>query len=368
MSKKIIIDARIRRASSGRYTDRLLEHLQKIDSDNKYIVLLEPSDDWQPTNKNFKPTACKYNKFSLNPLQQISFARFIYKLDPLFVHFTMSGHQPLFYFGRQITTTHDLTMYKFARAGRLPKWLHYLRMLGYRLLMWHAHRMADKIIVPTEYVRDAVAKYHLFTNRKIVVTYEASEPVLPGKAVEPENMPEEYLLYVGSCFPHKNTRRLVQSLDIIREKHPRTRLVHAGKLDLYAKRLRRWVKAQGKGDRVIFAGFVDDAQLKWLYEHAAAYVFPSLSEGFGLPGLEAMVHGCPVVSSNATCLPEVYGEAAEYFDPLNVEAMAEAINKVLGSPKRRQELITAGRKQAAKYSWQRMAEQTLAVYNEVLGD
>lgn len=359
--KNIVIDARIRRSSSGRYTDRLLDHLQTIDKENKYTVLVEPTDEWQPTNKNFKALACEYKRFSLSPFKQIGFSRFLHKLNADLVHFSMTGHQPLFYFGKQITTTHDLTMYKFARPGRLPKWLHALRMLGYRLLMWQAHRKAQRIIVPTGYVRDALAKYHLFTNRKITVTLEASEPVMPGQAVKPEAaLPEKYILYVGSCFPHKNLRRLVKAaeeLDVT--------LVHAGKFEYYGKRMQRWVKSNHPG-RAIFLGFVSDEELKWLYQNAQAYVFPSLSEGFGLPGLEAMAHGCPVVSSNATCLPEVYGDAAEYFDPLNIEEMAGAINKVLSSEKRRNELIELGKKQAGKYSWQKMAQETLEVYNQVL--
>jgi glycosyltransferase involved in cell wall biosynthesis len=99
-----------------------------------------------------------------------------------------------------------------------------------------------------------------------------------------------------------------------------------------------------------------------------AYIFPSLSEGFGLPGLEAMTHGAPVVSSNATCLPEIYGDAAHYFDPLSVEAMVIAISEVLNDKALRQKLITAGQMQVNKYSWQRMAEQTLDVYRKVLED
>jgi len=96
-------------------------------------------------------------------------------------------------------------------------------------------------------------------------------------------------------------------------------------------------------------------------------VFPSLSEGFGLPGLEAMQCGAPVVSSNATCLPEIYGDAAHYFDPRDVLAMAAAINEVLTDTKLRQKLVQAGHDQVRKYSWQRAAEQTLAVYKEALG-
>ncbi len=98
------------------------------------------------------------------------------------------------------------------------------------------------------------------------------------------------------------------------------------------------------------------------------YVFPSLSEGFGLPALEAMQHGAPVASSNATCLPEVYGDAAHYFDPLDVQDMVEKIQQIMDDSDLRKQLIKKGRHQAAKYSWQRMAEQTLEVYQSVLGD
>ncbi|HET7827329.1 MAG TPA: glycosyltransferase, partial [Candidatus Saccharimonadales bacterium] len=112
---------------------------------------------------------------------------------------------------------------------------------------------------------------------------------------------------------------------------------------------------------------VSEGQLRWLYENTAAYVFPTLSEGFGLPALEAMIHGAPVVSSQATCLPEIYGQAALYFDPRSVKDMALKIDQVLSDPRLRTDLINTGRAQAARYSWQRMAEQTLAVYQKLLG-
>jgi len=111
---------------------------------------------------------------------------------------------------------------------------------------------------------------------------------------------------------------------------------------------------------------VSEGQLRWLYENTAAYIFPSLSEGFGLPGLEAMAHGAPVVSSNATCLPEIYGNAAHYFDPLDINDIANKTNDVLTNSDLRNELIKKGKTQAAKYSWQQMAKQTLEVYKKAL--
>lgn len=362
----IVIDARIRTSSTGRPVDRLLEYLQELDTENRYTILLEPGDGWRPRNRRFKTSVCKYRRFSFNPLQQITFSRYLYRLKPDLVHFTMTGLQPVFYFGRQTTFTHDLTMYKFVRAGRLPKWLHRIRMYAYRLIVWQAHRKSLKILVPTQYVRDAIAKFHLFTNRKLVVTLEASEPPIEGPAEEPENAPEQFIMYLGSSFPHKNLNRLVEAFGLLKSEHPELKLVLVGKREYHAKQLKKWAKSKPYYPDIVFTGFIPDAEAKWYYLHARAYVFPSLSEGFGLPGLEAMVHGCPVVSSNATCLPEVYGEAAYYFDPEDIEDMALKINEVLSKESLRQKLIDNGYKQAKRFSWKKMAEQTLEVYDSLL--
>ncbi len=374
MSKHIVIDARIRQASTGRPVDRLLEYLQTLDTKNRYTILLEPGDNWKPHNKKFQTAECKYRIFSFNPLHQLTFAWQLYSLKPNLVHFTMTGGQPLFYFGRQVTFTHDLTMFKYTRKGRLPGWLHWLRMKGYRLLVWQAHRKAKKIFVPTEYVRDAVAKFHLFTNRRLIVTLEASEPPIQGKEQKPEVKDkegqtlslDEFVLYVGSAFPHKNLKRLVKSFELLKERFPDLKLVLAGKLEYHAKQIRRWSRKSPYAKDIVFTGFVGDTELKWLYQNATAYVFPSLSEGFGLPGLEAMVHGCPVVSSNATCLPEVYGGAAHYFEPSDTEEMAEKIAEVLTNSRLRKKLIENGHIQTKKFSWKRMAEQTLSSFQDVL--
>ncbi len=348
--------------------DRLLEHLQNLKTNYRFTVLVAMGDEYKTRASNFSVVQCPYPPYSFNIFQQYTFAKWLKKLDADLIHFTMTPQDPIFYNGLMVTTTHDLTMLKYNRTGKLPGWLHALRMLGYRGLLWNSHRKAKKVIVGTEYVADAINKYHLVTNRKTVVTPEASEPPIKNEAKAPEPTPSEFILYVGSSFPHKNLRRLVLSFIQLKEKHPDLQLVLAGKREYHAKQLQKWVKNQPHSGSVIFTGFVDDSELKWLYQNAEAYIFPSLSEGFGLPGLEAMVHGCPVVSSNATCLPEVYGDAAEYFDPEDVEDMTKSINKVLKNDRRRQELIAEGKKQANKFSWERMAKQTLEVYTQVLSD
>ncbi|MBA3758274.1 glycosyltransferase family 4 protein [Candidatus Saccharibacteria bacterium] len=347
--------------------DRLLEHLQVVDTKNRYTVLVRPNDDWQPTAGNFKTLICDYKQFSFNLLDQLTFARYLKNLEPDLVHFGMTPQEPVFFQGARVTTTHDLTMLWFARAGRLPEWLHKLRMVGYRWLLQASLKKASRVIVPTEFVKQDVSKYEPSTATKITVTLEASEPPLAIDAKRPEivNL-DKFILYVGSAFPHKNLETLIKSFEILHTSQPELKLILAGKRELYYQQIEKLAELSPARANIVFTGFVSDAELKWLYENAQAYVFPSLSEGFGLPGLEAMVHGCPVVSSNATCLPEVYGDAAVYFGPNNSQDMADKIASVLSDEKLRQSLIQKGYVQAKKYSWRRMAEQTLEVYQEVL--
>lgn len=366
--KHIVIDARSRPASTGRYVDRLLEYLQKIDGVNQYTVLLKPDDSWNTTAKNFTTKSCPYAAFSFNPLDQFMFASFIKQLEPDLVHFAMTPQEPIFYSGRRITTTHDLTMLRFARPGILPGWLHEIRMVGYRILMRQSLKKSSRIIVPSNYVKNDVAKTYPFAAGKITVTYEASDPQLGGKAIKPEGIHEPFILHVGSPFPHKNIERLVGAFELMKEKSPNLKLVLAGKKEQYFERLEAYVQhSNSAANDIIFTGYVSDSVLKWLYEHAECYVLPALSEGFGLPGLEAMAHGCPVACSNSTSLPEIYGDAAHYFDPAKPHEIAAKTLEVISTPRLKEDLVRKGFLRLKNYSWQRMAEQTLAIYNEVLG-
>jgi glycosyltransferase involved in cell wall biosynthesis len=198
------------------------------------------------------------------------------------------------------------------------------------------------------------------------VTYEAADRItLPAKPL-PRLVDKRFIMYVGRALPHKNLVRLFRGFELLKKKHPELLLVFVGKYDDNYHRLSAIVTERRMADSVVFTDFVTDAELKWLYENTAAYVFPSLSEGFGLPPLEAMVHGAPVVSSKATCLPEINGQAAHYFDPRNVRDMAIKINDVLVNNRLKITLVNNGRRQAAKYSWRKMAAETLKIYDKAL--
>lgn len=359
-----MIDGRIRRTSTGRYVDRLLEHLQTLDHENIYTVLLQPDDPWRPTASNFSVAACPFAQFSLNPADQIRFPRLLKKLKPDLVHFPMN-QQPIFYRGRVVTTTMDLTMLRFTRPGRTPLPLFWLKMAAYRYLFWLSNKKSAAIITITNFVKHDLEVSYPFTKGKITVTYCASEPPLEAGAVKPKTARRPFIFYVGTAFPHKNLKKLVDAFKIVKQTNPDLQLILAGKREYYYEQLEGYAAKVGASG-VNITGFVTDEELKWLYQNAEAYVFPSLSEGFGLPPLEAMVHGLPVISSNASCLPEINGPAAHYFDPANPQDIAAKINDVLSSDVLRKDLIKKGYAQVKKYSWERTAEQTLAVYKSVL--
>lgn len=363
--KHIVIDARNRRASTGRYTDRLVENLQKIDKTNKYSLLVQPDDDLKLENPNFRTVSCHFQQFSFNPIEQIGFAWQIYQLKPDIVHFTMT-QQPILYFGKIVTTTHDLTMLRHTRPSRFPAGLHAVGMVLYRILFWWSHRKSDKIIVPSKFVAEDLGASEPFTRKKTVVVYEAADPPISEKSKHVDDVTRPFIFHVGSPFPHKNLHRLIKAFSKVKARHHRLQLVLPGKMkDQFKRDFEKWQSESPEKDSIVAPGFVSEPQLKWLYQNASAYVLPSLSEGFGLPGLEAMAHNCPLVSSNTTCLPEIYGDAAEYFDPKSVEDIAKAIEKVVLDVNLQEKLKETGQKQLKKYSWHKMAVETLNIYKKL---
>jgi glycosyltransferase involved in cell wall biosynthesis len=361
---KIAIDARIIYTTTGRYVERLIHHLQQIDHENQYVVMLlqKDFDRWQSAAPNFTKVVADYPPYSLR--EQFQFASQLRGLKVDLVHFTMP-QQPVFYFGRKITTVHDLTLLDFVNKRRLgflkDIYKNQLKPALFKFVMWSVVRSSYRVIAPTKYVRNELITRFGLSEERVVLTYESAEIT----AVEPDlYKPAEgkkYLMYVGNAFPYKNLKQSIKALQLM--DRPDLYLVFVGKHDFFYEELVKYVD-DNQIKNVIFTGFVSDEELAWLYQHALLYVFASLSEGFGLPPLEAMLYGLPVASSNATCLPEVYGDAAEYFDPKDAGNIATVLSGLIDNPKRRKELSQKGYEQVAKYSWKKMAEETLAIYND----
>jgi glycosyltransferase involved in cell wall biosynthesis len=177
---------------------------------------------------------------------------------------------------------------------------------------------------------------------------------------------EPFLLFVGSAGPRKNLKRLIQAFALLADSFPRHRLVMAGPQTAgQTKRIRSWIRT-GLGDRILTTGPVSDSDLAFLYSGCVLFVFPSLYEGFGLPPLEAMACGAPVICSNVSSLPEVVGDAARQVDPLDVPAMADAMREVLANSHLRGEMRRRGMERSKSFTWDRNAEGTMAVYRKVV--
>lgn len=369
MPKTIAIDARIINSTTGRYVERLLHYLEQIDRDNTYIILV-PSKDldfYKPANPNFTLRAADFANYSL--AEQTAFKTFLHDLQADLVHFCMP-QQPIGYTGKHVTTVHDLILLNTYNSDK--NWLvfHVKQLIG-RFVFKSVGQKSDHILVPTNYVKTEFAKFAGIDSAKITVTPEGCDM---GGVVPQEYAPlvgKQFITYVGQQSDYKNIKRLMQAHQKLRRTNNELHLVLIGKLSgkngVPLMRNKQWAERQGFAG-IIYTDFLPDAQMRWCLAHAQAYVFPSLMEGFGLPALEAMASGAPVVASNATCIPEVCGDAAEYFDPKNIDDMAAAITRVITNPSRRQELITAGAARVAMFSWERMAEQTHTVYEQVLTD
>jgi glycosyltransferase involved in cell wall biosynthesis len=365
--KTIAIDARIIATGTGRYVERLLHYLEQIDTTNRYFVLVRKKDIgyYKPANQNFLVVEADFADYSFG--EQIGFAIFLYGLKPDLVHFCMP-QQPLLYMKPAVTTVHDLNLLRITANDDMGRIELVIKKIIFGVLLWAIAHRTSRILTPCKFTRQDLVQFAHITNDKITVTYEGADVATnspPQPVAQLSN--QRFIVYVGRAEPYKNNRGLVAAHQKLLQQFPDLRLVIVGKKDILRQGDMAWVEQQGY-KQIDFVGFVSDEELAWLYKNCAAYVFPSFMEGFGLPALEAMASGAPIVSSNATCLPEILQDGAHYFDPRDIDSMARAIAEVLSDSKLRQKLLDNASRVYPQYSWRRMAEQTLEVYRKILND
>jgi glycosyltransferase involved in cell wall biosynthesis len=387
---KIGIDARFygpKQKGLGRYVQKLVENLEKVvDNSNgqyEFVVFLRKENwsEYQPANPNFKKVLADYHWYTFKEQVLMPLKIWQQKIDLMhFPHFNL----PISYFGPFVVTIHDLVLRRFPtrRASTLGPFLYRLKNLAYRVVIYLAIKRAKKIITVSDYTKKDILRYFKVKPDKIEVVYEGAPDAqitnhksqIPNKSqitnskLQKFNISKPYLLYVGNAYPHKNLERLILVFKkLVEDEQMDLQLALVGEIDYFYNRLKEFIlnsKFQIPNS-IILTDFVSDEDLEILYQNASLYVFPSLCEGFGLPPLEAMVFGLPVVSSRAACLPEVLGRAAVYFDPENIEEMAEKIKQVLENKKLQQKLISLGQERIKKYSWLKAAQETLGVYQAV---
>jgi glycosyltransferase involved in cell wall biosynthesis len=284
---------------------------------------------------------------------------------------------PLIHPRRTIVTVHDLGYLYFPEA-------HTLTQNAY--LRWstrHNARSASRVLADSEATRqDLVGRLQIPAD-KIRVIYPGrdeslspvQDPNLLASVRDRYGIPETYLLYVGTLHPRKNLVRLVQAFALLfqspisssQSSMPNLHLVLAGQKGWLYEDLFAEIRRLGLEERVRLTGYVPDADLPPLLSGAVAFVYPSLHEGFGLPVLEAMSCGTPVVCSSTSSLPEVAGDAALLVDPLDVEAWAQSLHQVAADQELRRSLVERGHLQIQRFSWQRCASETLQVFEELAG-
>jgi len=267
-----------------------------------------------------------------------------------------------------VLTVHDLIYRLFPR---------YHKRLNYVYLnaaMPLYVRRADAIIAISRSTKRDLVRLYRVPPEKVTVVYEAPAPHF--QPARPEaiaavrrrySLPDRFMLTVGTIEPRKNLSRLVDALALVRRIRPDLELVIAGTRGWLDTDFFRHLEGHACRESVLMLGYVPDGDLPALYAAADLCVVPSLYEGFGLPVLEAMACGTPVACSRVSSLPELGGDAAAYFDPTSVEEMSAGISRVLGDESLGEAMRVRGLARAARFSWERTARETMAVYEKVLG-
>ena len=242
----------------------------------------------------------------------------------------------------------------------------------FQLTHWtkYSARNAKKIFTISEFSKNAIIKVYKKKPEDVIVTYPGireekdTKTMTKSELLKKYDISSNYILFVGTLQPRKNIARLIEAFASVKGKASSVKdleLVVVGKKGWLYEEILAAPEKFGIKDSVKFLDFVPTEDLPSLYEHALCYVLPSLYEGFGLPVLEAMKYGCPVITSNVSSLPEAGGDAAEYVNPEDVQDIAGKIEKVLGSEKLRKEMREKGYKHIKKFSWEKAAKETVDV-------
>lgn len=379
---KIGIDARFYGvAGPGRYVSNLITELEKIDTKNEYIIFVttKGSDQYHPKNPNFKKWIADIPWYSVMEQTTLYLEFMRADLDLLHVpHFNV----PILYTRKTVITIHDLTMHEFNSKAvtTLPEPLYEMKKLAYKLVVNTAAARAEKIIVPSNTVKEEVLEKLKRTKaERIVVSNEGVDQSLLDLAprdervlltrIEEMGIKSRYFLYVGSAYPHKNLNTLIVSYkEFLDKTEMENQLVLAGKIDDFSQRTAAFSHALQLDKKVIYAAkysenkYVPDRDLAYLYRGALAYVFPSLKEGFSITPLEAQAFGVPVLLSDIPTHREIFGDSVLYFDPKSNIDVTEKLERIVADEKLRYDLVNAGFENVKKYSWKKMAEETLKIY------
>lgn len=369
---KIGIDARlITQTGVGRYIKNLIDNLSEIDKKNEYVLFVR-SDDFDYVKSSIVNSKWSIVKADIrwhSIEEQIGFAKILNKANLDLVHFPYFS-VPIFYNKPFVVTIHDLILHHFptGEASTLPSPIYWSKILAYKFVISKAAKKAKKIIAVSNSTKDEIVDHLKVSEDKIEVVYEGVEQAFREKRIASSLditkryglNANRYFLYVGNVYPHKNADTLIKAFEKINKSD--IGLVFVGKEDYLYKRLKQKVISN---KNIEFLDYVSDEELAWLYQNAVATVCPAFMEGFGLPALEAMANKCLVIASDIASLREVCKDNAIYFDPKNPDELTEKMKEVLKNKEKYKEMIEKGLTRSQEFSWRKMSEQTLKIYESV---
>jgi glycosyltransferase involved in cell wall biosynthesis len=368
---RVAIDTRkIHDFGIGTYIRNLLRQLARIDQNTEYVLLCREPDLGiaAQLGPNFRGVVEPSPNYSLR--EQIHVPWVLRRERPDVYHAPHYVLPPAVRC-RSVVTIHDCIHLMF------PQYLPNRAAYAYaRASMWAAARRSDRILTVSEASKRDILHFFNVKPEKIVVVYNAIDEHFSATPSDEQvarireryQLDHKFVLYVGNIKPHKNLVRLIEAFSQLRRTHDDLKLLIIGDEISKLPALRRAVHRNKLHKFVRFLGYLKDDTLTVLYRLASVFVFPSLYEGFGLPPLEAMASGTPVVTSNVSSLPEVTGDAAVLVDPYDVDSISDGMRRVLEDPRLAEELRIKGLLRAREFSWERSVEKTQRVYREVAAD
>ena len=365
---RIGIDARkLHDFGIGTYIRNLLRQLSRLDTSTEFVLLCRPEDreGLATLGENFRSIAETAAPYSLSEQVRVPFALRREKVSLFHApHYVLPPLVPC----RSVVTIHDCIHLMF------PQYLPNLAALAYaRASIRMAARRATRVMTVSESSKRDILRFVDTEPGKIDVIYNSYDERFGVEPLEEDvvrvrerfQLHDEFILYAGNVKPHKNLERLIQAFDLVRRRGlDHVKLVIIGdEVSKYAA-LRRAVHRHQLHQYVRFLGYLPETTLAVMYRLAGVFVFPSLYEGFGLPPLEAMASGTPVVTSNVSSLPEVAGDAAILVDPYDPHAIADGIATVLTDEATRRELRSKGLRRASEFSWEASVRRIRSIYCE----
>lgn len=359
----------------GKYTLCLLKSLAEYDRKNHYWIFVkgDQCETFDPNRNNFH--IVRLNRLLNNKILRIFWEQIALpihmsrrKIEILHsIHYTT----PLIAMCKRVITFHDMTFFI------IPEKHTYVKRIFFRSVIPLSIKKAVRIIADSENTKLDIQKLFYISSAKIDVVYTSKDSMyrqLENKDTilhikKKYGIKNEFILYVGILEPRKNVTRLVQAYSrLIEENRIKHQLVIAGKKGwAYQEIFNTVVKLDSNiKKKIVFAGYVPEEDLPYLYNAADLFVYPSLYEGFGIPPLEAMACGVPVITSNVSSLPEVVGDAGLLVDPYDVEAIGQAIHRILIDKELKIELKKKGLQKAREFSREKLAKKMLEVYKKAL--